>query len=225
MPPIFPIVIYNGKRPWNCANNISDLVMPIPEAMKVYQPKQKYYLLDETSVEQKLINDSDGIYAYVLRFEQANNQNDFINILKEFVQKLNDPNFTAIKKEFFTWLKQLFLKYEETQDLIFYENLNFGGAPMIEETVRGWIDEYKKEGFAKGEKEGIVKGRIDGMKTILLNTLTSRFGHINPIWEEKIALLDNSEDFNKLIEHIYMSNNGNSFSTLLNQIADKRKLA
>lgn len=213
LPPIFPIVIYNGKRPWNCANDISNLIMPIPEAMKVYQPRQKYYLLDENSIEQNLINNSDGIYAYVLKFEQANNQADFINILEEFVQKLNDPGFIVIKKEFFTWLKQIFFKYESSPDLTFYENLNFGGTPMIEETVRGWIEDYKNE------------GRIDGMKTILLDTLTSQFGHINPIWVEKIALLDNSEDFNKLIKDIYISNSDNSFSALLNQIVDKRKLA
>lgn len=213
LPPILPIVIYNGKRPWNCAKNISDLVMPIPEAMKAYQPKQKYYLMDENSVGHDAVNASDGIYAYVLKFEQADNQTDFINILEEFVQKLNNPDFIAIKKEFFTWLKQVFLKYEDSSDLTFYENLNFGGTSMIEETVRGWIEDYKKE------------GRIAGMKTILLDTLTSRFGHINPIWEEKIALLDKREDFNKLIEHIYLSNNDDSFSTLLNQIVDKRKLA
>lgn len=177
LPPIFPIVIYNGKRPWNCAKNISDLVMPIPEAMNAYQPKQKYYLLDKTFIEQFRINNSEGIYAYVLRFEQVNNQTGFMNILEEFVQKLNNPDLIAIKKEVFTWLQQLFLKYEETQDLTFYENLNFGGTPMVEETVRSWI-----EGFAKGKKEG----RVDGMKNILINTLISRFGNIAQYGREKL---------------------------------------
>jgi predicted transposase/invertase (TIGR01784 family) len=48
LPPILPIVLYNGSRRWTAAQDLYDMVRPEPPAfLRVYQPHLRYYLIDE----------------------------------------------------------------------------------------------------------------------------------------------------------------------------------
>ncbi len=38
LPPIFPIVLYNGKTSWNAATDINELVEEVPGSLRRYQP-------------------------------------------------------------------------------------------------------------------------------------------------------------------------------------------
>lgn len=48
LPPVLPIVLYNGSRRWTARQEIYDLIQPEPPAfLRVYQPHLRYYLVDE----------------------------------------------------------------------------------------------------------------------------------------------------------------------------------
>ena len=48
LPPIFPMVLYNGSQRWSARQDIYDMVQPAPpEFLRVYQPHLRYYLIDE----------------------------------------------------------------------------------------------------------------------------------------------------------------------------------
>ena len=47
LPPVLPIVIYNGRWRWNAAADASDLIASGGAALARYQPAQRYFLLDE----------------------------------------------------------------------------------------------------------------------------------------------------------------------------------
>ena len=47
LPPVFPIVLYNGNRDWNAATDISDLVETVPGSLGRYHPSLPYLLLAE----------------------------------------------------------------------------------------------------------------------------------------------------------------------------------
>ncbi|WP_444677471.1 Rpn family recombination-promoting nuclease/putative transposase [Halomonas sp. E19] len=48
LPPILPIVLYNGSKPWTAPRDIFEMVQPEPPAfLRVYQPHMRYYLIDE----------------------------------------------------------------------------------------------------------------------------------------------------------------------------------
>ena len=51
LPPVLPIVIYNGSRRWNAAADLSVLIASGGVALARYQPSQRYFLLDEGRVE------------------------------------------------------------------------------------------------------------------------------------------------------------------------------
>lgn len=48
LPPVFPVVLYNGSKPWTAPLDIHEMVQPEPpEFLQVYQPHLRYYLVDE----------------------------------------------------------------------------------------------------------------------------------------------------------------------------------
>src|SRR5690554_7970672 len=48
LPPVFPVVVYNGSRRWTAPQDVYEMVQPEPPAfLQVYQPHLRYYLIDE----------------------------------------------------------------------------------------------------------------------------------------------------------------------------------
>ena len=50
LPPVLPVVLYNGHRPWTAPVEMTDLVAVGSDLLAPYQPSQRYYLLDGARV-------------------------------------------------------------------------------------------------------------------------------------------------------------------------------
>ena len=51
LPPVLPVVIYNGRRPWTAPADVSELIASGGgAALARHQPSQRYFLLDEGRV-------------------------------------------------------------------------------------------------------------------------------------------------------------------------------
>jgi len=46
LPPVFPIVIYNGGKAWKAPQDVATLFAPMPESLKVYRPQHRHFLAD-----------------------------------------------------------------------------------------------------------------------------------------------------------------------------------
>ena len=47
LPPVLPIVLYNGDSAWKAATNINELIYSIPGGLAKYHPSLQYLLLSE----------------------------------------------------------------------------------------------------------------------------------------------------------------------------------
>ena len=47
LPPVLPVVLYNGDLPWRSAAQVRDLVARTGSALSPYQPSQRHVVLDE----------------------------------------------------------------------------------------------------------------------------------------------------------------------------------
>ena len=50
LPPVLPVVLYNGRRPWTAPVEMTDLVAAGSDLLAPCQPSQRYYLLDGARV-------------------------------------------------------------------------------------------------------------------------------------------------------------------------------
>ena len=47
LPPVLPVVLYNGRPRWTAPVEVADLIASVEETLAPYQPSQRYFLLDE----------------------------------------------------------------------------------------------------------------------------------------------------------------------------------
>ncbi|WP_300988990.1 Rpn family recombination-promoting nuclease/putative transposase [Thiocapsa sp.] len=50
LPPVLPVVLYNGVTPWRAAETLEPLIEPAPPLLECYRPRQAYLLLDEQRI-------------------------------------------------------------------------------------------------------------------------------------------------------------------------------
>lgn len=47
LPPVLPVVLYNGETSWSAALSLEDLQQPMPPDLRPFQPALRYLLIDE----------------------------------------------------------------------------------------------------------------------------------------------------------------------------------
>ncbi len=49
LPPILPIVLYNGQKKWTASEDVYDLIVAVPSLVEQFKPRVRYLLVDEQS--------------------------------------------------------------------------------------------------------------------------------------------------------------------------------
>ena len=71
LPIVLPIVIYNGKRPWNAPQNVGDLFgSNPPKDMLPYLPRHKHFLLDISRFPKEALDKLHGVAAHIVKLER-----------------------------------------------------------------------------------------------------------------------------------------------------------
>lgn len=70
LPPVIPVVIYNGERRWTAAIGTRDLFAPVPEELVGYLPQHRYFLLDLRALEPSRLP-PENVVSLVAMLEQA----------------------------------------------------------------------------------------------------------------------------------------------------------
>ena len=70
LPPVLPVVLYNGRRPWTVSVEMIDLVAVGSDLLAPYQPSQRYYLLDAARVADTDLP-ADNLVSALIALEKA----------------------------------------------------------------------------------------------------------------------------------------------------------
>ena len=166
LPPVFPMVIYNGRNPWTAARDVRELLTPVTGPLEHYQPRQRYFLLDESQVPEDLLH-SGGLVAQLVRLERAQEPEEVRRIVRELTVRLHGPEYARLRRAFTVWLGRVVLKRAGiTEDLSELHDLQEVDA-MLEERAAQWKDDYIRQGvlmgLAEGRMEGLAEGRMEGL--------------------------------------------------------------
>lgn len=111
LPPVLPVVLYNGETRWTAAQNMADLVERVPGGLECYRPDVAYLLLDEGA----MVNDpvwSDqvrNVAAALFRLEHNRDEQDMLNVLGTLVEWLKAPEQTGLRRAFVVWIRRVLL--------------------------------------------------------------------------------------------------------------------
>lgn len=224
LPPVFPIVVYNGERPWTAALNIRELIEPLHPALTEFQPIQKYCLVDEKRIPPEILKNAKGVAAYLVRTEQARSANDIYDVAMNFNEEAGVTN-EQMREDVLRWMD---LKISAVDPAGYEKIKNAHGLEdsemllelmdrhnkILEHRRQQYRDEGFSEGISKGKAEGLAEGEARGIaaqRRTLLAMLEDRFGDIPASWKTVISEITDDQILSQLTRAILKVNSAGEY--------------
>ncbi len=157
LPPVLPLVLYNGDPAWTAATNISDLVQRIPGGLSKYCPNLQYLLLSEREYKDADLEPLKNLVAALFRLENSHSPERLLEVVTNLLEWLSDPEQDSLRRAFTVWFGRVLFPSRfdaTTQPAI--ENL-MEVKNMLSERVKEW----NKESMEKSnEAENMPSERV-----------------------------------------------------------------
>ncbi|WP_242464451.1 Rpn family recombination-promoting nuclease/putative transposase [Halorhodospira abdelmalekii] len=109
MPPIFPVVIYNGSARWTAQEDIYRMIRPKPpDFLRSYQPHLRYYLVNQSAYSTEQLAERSTPLSGIFEVEQASKD---VGAMQAAVDRLvasirAHPDKERLDKVITRWLKR-----------------------------------------------------------------------------------------------------------------------
>lgn len=181
LPPVLPIVLYNGEPRWRAPTELSALLPRLPGFLASLQPGMRYVLIDEGAYsEQTLERLPKNLAAAIFRLEQPQTPEAVRQIVTELEVTTRSDDYRTARRLVTIWLRaalnrnrkypMLLPELDDLQEL----------TVMLSQRIEQWAEAY----LATGEQRGLEKGVLRGEARMLGRVLAHRFG-VLPAWVEQ----------------------------------------
>lgn len=183
LPPVVPIVLYNGEPRWNAPEEVADLIETPPGGLARYRPQLRYLLLDEGRYREEDLQPLQNLVAAVFRLENSRTPADLLSVLGALLDWLGAPEQQSLRRAFAVWLNRVLLprrvpeaSFPELTDL---HEVRTMLAERVKEWTREWREQGIQEGRREGRNEGLQEGLVEGERMVLLRLLVRKFGPLS----------------------------------------------
>jgi predicted transposase/invertase (TIGR01784 family) len=176
LPPVLPIVLYNGERRWSAPEAMESLLQPGPRALEGYRARIRYLLIDESRYRKSDLASQRNLAAALFRLENSRSPADVGEVVRSLLDWLKSPEQASLRRAFAVWLGRVILPKVGESRAVGVEDLQTMGT-LLDANIREWAAEARRE----GRQEGRQQGRQEGEVTLLTRQLRRRFGEL-PEW-------------------------------------------
>ena len=188
LPPVLPIVLYNGERRWRAPVSLAQLLPKPPAFLAPLQPQMRYLLIDEGAIPaETLARLPQNLVAAIFKLEQPQTPEAVQELVTELEAATRSDEYATVRRIVAIWIRAALIrnrKYPillpELDDL---QELRIMLSQRIEQWAEGYLATGRKEGRMEGRSEGRLEGRLEGEIAVLARLLTRRFGPL-PAWAE-----------------------------------------
>ncbi|MCK0163734.1 Rpn family recombination-promoting nuclease/putative transposase [Marinobacter sp. S6332] len=156
LPPIFPVVLYNGSQRWSARQDIYDMVQPEPpEFLRAYQPHLRYYLIDEGHFTDEQLSHHHTPLSGVFGIENAGHSWEALQQAVDRVVGIIEtgPNKERIDRIITRWIKRHLSRLGAELQLEKLESLT-EDRDMLAENLDNLVKKERLEGLQEGRLEG-----------------------------------------------------------------------
>ena len=169
LPPVFPIVIYNGQTQWSAARNINELIEQVPGGLQMYLPGQRYHLLDEGRVTN---HPKDNWLSDIIELETHPELERIKAVIDRLTEQLKGEHNRELRRAFTVWINRMVIKRIVRGNHPPEVNELSEVQTMLAERMTQLTEEWKQEGWQEGRQEG----RQEGESKLLERQIIRRFG-------------------------------------------------
>ncbi|WP_435103475.1 Rpn family recombination-promoting nuclease/putative transposase [Arhodomonas sp. AD133] len=182
LPPVLPLVLYNGDRPWRAPTSMAELIETVPGGLEHYRPTLNYLLLDEGALDEHDLPSVRNLAAALFRLERSRGPGDLRAVITALADWLAAPEQTGLRRAFTVWIKRVLLPRRvpgaEIPEVTDLEEVN----TMLSEREIDWSRDWREQGLAEGRKEGEA--------ALLVRQMERRFGALDEATRQRIAEAD-----------------------------------
>lgn len=199
LPPVLPIVLYHGSKPWRASTDLAQLMLPPPEGLERFQPSQRYLLIDQRR--NACADGRSNVLAILFRLMRSHTDAELREALDAFVERMKAPDMLRARDSLARWI-QAVLRDEFCETNI---SLEEGPAMLFNKRFKKYEDllEYEaiERGRVKGREEGREEGRQEGrqeglrqaLQDVVQTLVSDREGDLPADMSEKILAADEDE--------------------------------
>ena len=178
LPPVLPIVLYNGAAPWKAATDIADLIPRAPGLVAHYLPQLKYLLIEQNQYTDETLTTMRNLVAAIIRVEHPVSSQalfDLIDVLNDWLA--DNPELRRI---FAVWIRAVVLR--RSRHAVVLPKIDDLKELKMTLTARfeTWAEEFEQRGIEKG----IEQGTHSGIAEMLHAQLQHKFGDL-PEWVDQ----------------------------------------
>jgi hypothetical protein len=189
LPPILPIVLYNGNADWIAARDIADLLpADVPPILQPYLPSMRYWLFSEKELSTSpLLASMHNLLACIIRVEYPVGGDEALTeALADLRQQLHERGNMELGKGVLSWLfHALGIRASLEKD---FEKLDT--VEEMEMALDQYMVEWKQRLLAQGMEKGLQEGLQQQSVRLLLTILNERFGELSPELSDRVRTTD-----------------------------------
>jgi hypothetical protein len=161
LPPVLPIVLYNGQPRWTAPVSLAELVTVPPPGLEAYVPHCRYLLLDEGRYGADVLNPLHNLVAALFRLETQRGLDDVRTVVDALIEWLTEEDQRSVRRAFAIWIKRM-LRTQLPDAVIDGINDLQEVRAMLAENIKSWFEEHEDKGRQEGRQEGEALGRQQG---------------------------------------------------------------
>ena len=174
LPPVLPVVLYNGTEPWTAAREMRELIGAAGPWLAPHQAAQGYFLLDLYRV-----GDDDlpghNLLREVAELEQSRSNADLLRVWEALHLWMRDPRAGELQRAFVDWIRQMAERLAPAgaamPPLRTWEEVRMTLVERVAEWPKQWLREGREQGLAEGREQG-----VDQQRALLCRMAAARFG-------------------------------------------------
>jgi len=181
LPPVLPIVLYNGSARWSAVTDIAELIPSVPGLVEQFKPKLRYLLIDENAYSAHELGSLKNLAAAVFRLERPGSPHAVSEVVSALSDWLDDR--PDLRRMFAAWLRATLMRRTDYGIVLPQVDDLAEVKVMLADRLEQWAKEYEAKGLEQGRQEGLQKGEILALQKLL----AKRFGAIPAQFLSRIA--------------------------------------
>ncbi len=178
LPPVLPLVLYNGVPPWRGGTDLSDLCESLPVGLAPFQPAQRFCLIDQRGVDLSGDKHANNAVAAIFRLELSRSETETRAAIAGLGRLLEKMTVEPMRHTIVEWVKRLVGRNARKRQSPV--TLNFTEvADMLDRGYATWADRWedtgRKKGIAQGRAEVLEEATVTA-RQLLKSILYFRFG-------------------------------------------------